>query len=164
MKKYFLALVFVVFVAATSFAQVEKGVMELNLSGALNVTSNGDSVTSFDLAVMPGYFVTKNHEIGAAFDVHKTEGFDTFGTLSGVYTLNFPKEGGKLLPFVGGHVGFGFGTDDNPTVFGFFGGIKYFVADGAAINVGPYYRRYMFDHFDDMNEYGVQWGISLFFK
>ena len=90
------------------------------------------------------------------------EDVDAIGSLNGFYALNFPTSGGKVLPFVGGHIGFGFEPGDDPFVFGIFGGIKYFITDGGAIHIQPFYRRYNYSDFSDLNHYGIEFGISLF--
>jgi hypothetical protein len=150
------------FAGTFAFAQVQKGVTEFNIGGSLTAIGNGDTYTTFSMGAGMGHFIADKHEVGAVFNVTKIEGVDAMGELNGFYALNFPREDSKILPYVGGLFGFGFESGENPLIFGVFGGLKYFITEGGAIHFQPFYRRYNYDDYHDLNYYGIEFGISLF--
>jgi len=163
MKKIGLMLLCCLFSGSFVSAQVEQGMIEFNLGGGLEAISNGGTFTTFTLDTRIGYFFRDEHEVGGIFTVLKIEDIDPIGSFSGFYAFNFTREDSPVLPYIGGRFGMGFEPGDDPLIIGAFGGIKYFISEGGAIMVQPFYSRYDYDA-GGFNNFGVSFGISLFFS
>jgi len=166
-KRIFFLPFFLILLAFSSngLGQVRKGINELSLSGSLDVlTANGSSTTSAVIGIGYGHFLTEQAELGGGFSLIKIEGFDAFGTFGGFFSFHFPSTPeSKAVPYVGGNVGLGYGDPvDNPFIFGAFGGIKLFIASGAAISIQPFYQRFSYSG-GGINNFGASTGVSLFF-
>lgn len=151
--------------AAGTHAQVSYGIDEVTVDGALNVANaDGESFTSFTFGIGYGYFVTDAIELGATLGVNKFEGRDTFGDVGGFAELHFGAVESLTVPYVGAAFGVGYGNDiDNPWMADVHGGLKWFIASGGAIRLEPYYQRVEFDS-GGIDNVGVRWGVSLFFR
>jgi hypothetical protein len=134
------------FAQSGSEPMLTKGTKELALSGTIEIPEFEE--IDFDIDASFGYFVKDGWEIG-----FRTLGADTGGierfSLSGFTEYNFNRST-NIVPFVGAAVGIadvnfnGFDnidfdstlrpSDGNSTVFGFQGGIKWFLTPYMAIS------------------------------
>jgi hypothetical protein len=105
--------------ASHANAQVSAGLSEMNVNGSLTVQSpeEGDSFTIMQLQLRYGYFLTPAIQVGALASAIKFEDEDTFGDVEAFGAYHFGAPGSMMVPYVGAHVGTGFGFDDNPLAF-----------------------------------------------
>src|SRR6266508_3118793 len=124
-------LVALLFTSGNAFAQVKAGLNELTFSASVfgTKTEGSDTATAATLTGSYGRFLGDHLEVGPLLSVSKAEGVDAFGTIGG-YGAFHVNTASAVVPYVGAQIGRGFGLasdfNDNPWVFGFFGGIKAF--------------------------------------
>ncbi|MDX1531551.1 MAG: hypothetical protein R3362_08495 [Rhodothermales bacterium] len=142
-------------VARPADAQVREGLRELKAAGSLTVFE-GDATLFVDGTL--GFFLTDRVEVGPLVGV--TSDFDNFTAigLGGFVDYHLGRPGATTVPFVGAQVVLGLADADGFSIGG-QGGLKYFVAPGAAVTPSAFLR---VD--DDSNlVFGAQFGVSLFF-
>ena len=138
----------------TAEAQVADGLRELNASGAFTVTS-GDIVVNTQGFL--GFFLTDAIEVGPLVNLTITENVSLVN-LGGFAAYHFTAPGATSVPFVGAELTAGL-ADAEGFVVGGLAGLKYFVAEGAAIVPSAFVR--IPDEGDV--SLGAQFGISIFF-
>lgn len=163
-----LAFVFLFALVGIANAQVKAGLNELSLSGGIDVVAaNGESNTSTTITLGYGHFLNHRIEIGGNASFVKLENVDATGLVGGFGAYHLASSPtSRVVPFLGASAAMGYGNEkDNPIVLGAFGGLKLFVANGAAILVQPFFQRYNFGEKQggDYSNYGVATGVSLFF-
>jgi len=167
-------LVALLFTSGNAFAQVKAGLNELTFSASVfgTKTEGSDTATASTLTGSYGRFLGDHLEVGPLLSVSKAEGVDAFGTIGG-YGAFHVNTASAVVPYVGAQIGRGFGLasdfNDNPWVFGFFGGIKAFVGESAAITIQPFWTRHtvhetVFDTDIHTDSFGVSAGVSIFWN
>ncbi len=163
--RYYLGIsTLIILFSFSSFAQVRKGLNELNLSGSVNILSaEGESITTVLLQLAYGNFVTESLELGGNFSFLSVED-EEIGAVGAFLSIHFPSSGSTAVPYIGGQFGAGFGLDDNPVTFGGYGGVKIFIGQGGggALTIQGFYLRQNYDE-GGINNYGAMMGISIFF-
>ena len=145
-----------------------------NTGVILDDDENGETkyFSKFNIGI--GYFINNMAEIGMKGAFSKTEGEKGSGGLYGTFAVNIPTKYRRIYCFIG--FGFGFEIDEvydrkkDKNVLDFdtqleisFGG-KFFVSSRAAIILQPYYlRTFNNQPVKDAHDYGITYGISLFF-
>jgi hypothetical protein len=149
--------------ASHANAQVSAGLSEMNVNGSLTVQSpeEGDSFTIMQLQLRYGYFLTPAIQVGALASAIKFEDEDTFGDVEAFGAYHFGAPGSMMVPYVGAHVGTGFGFDDNPLAFGGFADIKYFLGHAGAVSPELFATRSTTDNIN-WTHYGLRVGVSVF--
>lgn len=147
---------------------IPEGAIELSLSGSWQGTSvQGETRSSAVVQALVGYFITSKIEAGGNFTAFKSEGLETTGAISGVALYNFQLEDSRLVPFVGGNVGHGYGFSaftGNPWIYGLSGGTRLMTPrGGGALVLQGFYRRQSYPTTVDVNSFGLSFGVSLFF-
>ncbi|HEU4436507.1 MAG TPA: hypothetical protein VFR89_03510 [candidate division Zixibacteria bacterium] len=168
--RLFLFVLLVLAVASSaSMGHVRKGINELSLRGSIDVVSaNGNSNTSTEIGLGLGHSFTDNLQPGVNFSLVKLENVDAFGTLGGFvnyYFLTAPEA--RTVPYLGGTVGMGYGSGDDPFIWGGYGGVKIFVVNnadggGGALSLEPFYQRLNFEA-GGIDNFGLRTGISVLF-
>jgi len=156
---------------------IDKGKFEFTFSGSTGKSSDelDDEMEFYSrLSGGIGYFASKYFEIGLKGTSNKIEGFYGSGSVLGTMAVNIPTVSNYIYFFFGGGCGcFISGEwdelkkknvrDYDFQVEAFLGG-KFFLMPNAAIVIQPFYRRTVnAPPFEDINELGMSYGISLFF-
>lgn len=145
-------------------AQVEAGLNELNVSAHFTGFSGDDSPRSvLQLTGALGHFFTRRLELGGLVSATKVEDVDLFGALGAFGAYHFGMESETAVPFVGGQLGFGFGSGPNPFNVGAFAGIKFFLTEGGALTAQAVLQRSSSSGASFL-QYGLNVGISIFFR
>ena len=154
----------IIFFNSNIFGQINKGINEINFVGSVsNISGDKTSSTTFQFVTGFGHFIFNSVEIGGNFSLTKYEDVDAFGTVSGFISL-YPqiKILNKAFTYIGGQFGVGYGSGENPNIFGVYAGTKIFISDGGAVTIQPYYLRHEFNY-GGFNNFGILIGISIFF-
>lgn len=156
-----------VLTAAPAFAQVSAGLNEAGTRGAIESGkySNEDTnLTSFDLDLYYGRFITDRWEVGPSFNVFKLEGQDASGGVGAFVDYHFGDTGSQTIPYVEGGVGRLFGAGDfDSTYFAVGPGVKWFFGSGGgALSATALYRRQMFET-GGANDFIVNVGVAIYF-
>jgi hypothetical protein len=150
--------------SSSSMGHVRKGINELSLRGSIDVVSaNGNSNTSTEIGLGLGHSFTDKLQPGVNFSLVKLENVDAFGTFGGFinyYLMTAPEA--RAVPYLGGTVGVGYGSGDDPFIYGGHGGVKLFIASGGALSVEPFYQRLNFEA-GGIDNFGLRTGISVLF-
>jgi hypothetical protein len=164
MKKSIVVAGALLLVASAASAQVRPGLNEVNVNGHISVLSaNDESETAMQLQLRYGHFLSQQVELGALLSANKFEDVDLFGTIGPFAAFHFGAQGATTVPYVGAAAEFGFGVGgDNPTAFGGFAGLKFFVGEGGALSTEAFVTRASQDDFD-LTTIGVRLGVSIFF-
>jgi len=117
--------------SSLALAQVERGNWELTL-GALGTNNNDFDQLAFGGSAQLGYFVTDWLELGLRQTltyVKVSDSTSTDASTAFALDVNFPLGADRrIVPFVGGHVGFFYGdTVTDSFEYGPEAGLKYFV-------------------------------------
>ena len=135
---------------------------------------NGETkyFSKFNIGI--GYFINNMTEIGMKGAFSKTEEEKGSGGLYGTFAVNIPTKYERIYYSLG--LGLGFEIDevydrkkdknvlDFDTQLEFSIGGKFFVSSRAAIILQPYYlRTFNNQPVKDAHDYGITYGISLFF-
>lgn len=140
--------------APTAEAQVARGDREMNASSSLTV-SGGDVV--FNLQGFLGFFLNDRIEVGPIANLLIADEVSLI-QLGGFGSYHFSNPGATTVPFVSAELLVGLGDLDG-FIIGGQAGLKYFVADGAALVPAAFLR--IPDEGDAA--FGAQFGISIFF-
>lgn len=161
-------------IGTEAMAQTKAGLNEANFTATLAGTKveDSDTVSAFTFTGAYGRFLTKDFEVGPLLTLTKAENTDAFGSISGFASYHFVPDS-TIVPFVGVHMGGGFGLStafsDNPWNYGIFGGIKGFIGNGGgAITIQPFWTRQnvhssLTDATTHIDTFGATAGISIFF-
>jgi len=147
-----------------SQGQVRQGMNELNMAGSLDVlSSEGESLTLLNIGIATGHFVMPNIEIGTTLSLTKFDDEKATGAAGSFVSYHFQNDpGSRIVPFITGQVGLGYGNNDNPTIVGLAGGIKVFVAGGGgAFTFQPFMSKQFYKD-GSLNHFGVSYGVSIF--
>lgn len=143
-------------------AQVRQGSQELNASGTATFADNFSVIS---IVTQYGYFLTPSVEIGPSVEISRssvevagTDRSTTSGLIGGFGHVHLGRRGSRSLPYLGAEVGIGVGDADGE-LFGIVGGVKHFIAPGAAITPTAFFQ---FDG-DGDSRFGARFGISAFF-
>jgi hypothetical protein len=157
---------------------IENGGVSVSFSGQ-NVGSyieGEDEVKKFYFRGSAGisYFPVRYVSLGIKGALDKVKGEYGSGAVSGVFSVNIPTKKDNVFIFFG--IGSGYlisGTWNNTKLkndfdFDFqleaFGGGRFFVSKNAAIVIQPFYTRtFNAETVKDVNDFGLSYGISLFF-
>jgi hypothetical protein len=146
--------------------QIHSGMNELNISGSLNNSKvdGGETYTYIHLSSGFGHFFNEFLEAGANFSLEKAEDMDPCGTASLFISIHFPSATLRTaVPYLGGQIGGGYGSEDNPFIWGAFAGLKLFVSGGGAVTIQPYYVKQQYPSDVNIDNYGLLTGVSIFF-
>ncbi|MEI6972094.1 MAG: hypothetical protein WCL44_11340 [bacterium] len=163
-------------VSSNSFgAPISAGLNELELEASLvNQSGAGKDnhyygdVTSLNLAVTYGRFLTDEVEAGArvGFAYSAADEITAFAFAPGVFgAYYFPMDSDLIAPYAGARAGLNIWDLESDSgvdfLIGAYGGAKFFIAKGAAIKIEPFLQLIIGD--DTLVDVGVASGISLFF-
>jgi hypothetical protein len=150
---------------------LKRGVTELNLNGSFAGTNaGGDTMSTFLLDAVVGYFATPSLEVGVSTSVIKGSNSDAAGSVGGLFAYNVASDS-PANGFLGAGAGSGFGHSaltGNPYFIEVFAGVRAMVpGGGGALVVRPFYQRQFFHGgsvpVSDVNVFGVSVGVSIFF-
>lgn len=165
--------ILILFIVNTSHAKPGPGSNEISLF----VTYSNQSVNNYQFWQIEGQYGRILHKYfemcGGGYVKQTKSDFTTkepvFGVLFLSPTLIIPIQNEKYMPF--GYVLFGssFGREDeNPIIYGYGAGVKYFITDGGSLNFKLSYNisTYKDDVTDEQvneGETAFEVGMSLFF-
>jgi hypothetical protein len=168
-RLFLLVLLVLAVASSASMGHIRKGINELSLRGSFDVVSaNGNSTSSTEIGLGLGHSLTDRLQPGVNFSLVKLENVDAFGTFGGFvnYYLTTAPEA-RAVPYLGGTVGTGYGSPDDPFIWGGYGGVKLFVVNnsgggGGALTLEPFYQRFEYEN-GGVNNFGLRTGVSVLF-
>ena len=152
---------------------LNKGTKELDFEGSFDHKSGAGSMVWGALGF--GYFVVDNLNMIVAGYFHYDDYQIGYHPAVGLqYHFDM---GIKLVPFIGGNLGWGIwdykdddSSDKNGFVYGVGGGVKYFITDGLAVSLSVDFDWATDDLWMEKdgnmsdNNWGVRWGLRYFFQ
>jgi len=160
--------------AIPAAAQVHARLNELGTQGAFETgrftpdATDDQSMLAFKLYY--GRFISDRVAIGPALDLFKFEGTPASGSYGGFIDFHFGDTARRLVPYLQGAGGQFFSGDSiKPVYFAVGPGVKWFFAEGGALNINGVYRHQRFPEeirnsaFTGYNDIVVTVGAAIYF-
>jgi len=156
---------------------IENNSVEITLSGYSggNFIDGSEDITySAKVSAGLGFFLNRVLEIGIKGTGDKIKGKYGSGAVLGTLTINIPTSSKNVYLFLGGSGGYlmsgVYNTELRKNDLDFdsqaeaFCGGKFFISSGAALILQPYYMRtFNAGTVKDVIDFGISYGVSLFF-
>ena len=163
-----------VFFCTPAAAQVQGGLNELGTQGAFETGRYTPDATedqsTLNLKLYYGRFIGNRFEIGPVFEVFKFEGTPARGAYGGFIDLHFGNTSRPVVPYLEGGAGQVFGDEGmKPFYFAVGPGVKWFFAEGGALNVNGVFKHTRFPEeirnpsFTGYNDIVITVGAAIFF-